>query len=78
MSAEDEQDFQAPEESSVFYKLYSLLDILLMVRSTVDIAQPRNDQRTFRVSETRDGWYSAILTCSRIEHFKHCLLQHEL
>ncbi|XP_022527930.2 little elongation complex subunit 2 [Astyanax mexicanus] len=48
VSAEDEQDYEAPTESSVFYKLYSLMDVLLMVRSTVDIAHPRHDQDTFR------------------------------
>lgn len=50
MSAEDEEDYEAPEEGSVLYKLYSLLDVLLMVRSTVSIAHPRHDQHTFRVS----------------------------
>ncbi|KAI4872212.1 hypothetical protein NFI96_031050 [Prochilodus magdalenae] len=47
-SAEDEADYEAPEEGSVLYKLYSLLDVLLMVRSTVEIAHPRHDQGTFR------------------------------
>lgn len=50
VSAEDEEDYEAPEEGSVLYKLYSLLDVLLMVRSTVSIAHPRHDQETFRVS----------------------------
>ncbi|KAK3558919.1 hypothetical protein QTP86_032183 [Hemibagrus guttatus] len=49
VSAEDEEDYDAPEEGSVLYKLYSLLDVLLMVRSTVSIAHPRHDQETFRV-----------------------------
>ncbi|GAA6105036.1 little elongation complex subunit 2 [Tachysurus ichikawai] len=48
VSAEDEEDYIAPEEGSVLYKLYSLLDVLLMVRSTVSIAHPRHDQETFR------------------------------
>ncbi|XP_060770852.1 little elongation complex subunit 2 isoform X2 [Neoarius graeffei] len=48
VSAEDEEDYEAPEEGSVLYKLYSLLDVLLMVRSTVSIAHPRHDQETFR------------------------------
>ncbi|KAF4081353.1 hypothetical protein AMELA_G00160400 [Ameiurus melas] len=48
VSAEDEEDYEAPEEGSVLYKLYSLLDVLLMVRSTVSIAHPRHDQHTFR------------------------------
>lgn len=51
VSAEDEEDYEAPEEGSVLYKLYSLLDVLLMVRSTVSIAHPRHDLETFRVSE---------------------------
>lgn len=50
VSAEDEEDYEAPEEGSVLYKLYSLVDVLLMVRSTVSIAHPRHDQHTFRVS----------------------------
>ncbi|XP_053496746.1 little elongation complex subunit 2 isoform X1 [Ictalurus furcatus] len=48
VSAEDEEDYEAPEEGSVLYKLYSLVDVLLMVRSTVSIAHPRHDQHTFR------------------------------
>ncbi|XP_046715293.1 little elongation complex subunit 2 isoform X2 [Silurus meridionalis] len=48
VSAEDEEDYEAPEEGSVLYKLYSLLDVLLMVRSSASIALPRHDQDTFR------------------------------
>ncbi|XP_053343331.1 little elongation complex subunit 2 isoform X1 [Clarias gariepinus] len=48
VSAEDEEDYEAPKEGSVLYKLYSLLDVLLMVRSSVSIAHPRHDQETFR------------------------------
>ncbi|KAK9952496.1 hypothetical protein ABG768_018335 [Culter alburnus] len=48
VSAEDEMDYDPPAEGSVLYKLYSLLDILLMVRSSVDIAHPRHDKKTFR------------------------------
>ncbi|XP_026118475.1 little elongation complex subunit 2-like isoform X1 [Carassius auratus] len=47
-SAEDEMDFDPPAEGSVLYKLYSLLDVLLLVRSSVDIAHPRHDKDTFR------------------------------
>lgn len=50
VSAEDEKDYDAPEEGSVLYKLYSLLDVLLMVRSTVSIALPKHDQEPFKVS----------------------------
>ncbi|XP_056595435.1 little elongation complex subunit 2 isoform X2 [Triplophysa dalaica] len=46
--AEDEVDFDPPAEGSVLYKLYSLHDILLMVRSSVLIAHPRHDRETFR------------------------------
>ncbi|KAI7811852.1 putative NMDA receptor-regulated protein 2, partial [Triplophysa rosa] len=46
--AEDELDFDPPAEGSVLYKLYSLHDILLMVRSSVPIAHPRHDRETFR------------------------------
>lgn len=55
VSAEDEEDCEAPEEGSVIYKLYSLLDVLLMVRSTVSIAHPRHDLETFRVSRNNPG-----------------------
>lgn len=47
-SAEDELDYDPPAEGSVFFKLYSLLDVLLMVRSSVDIAHPKHDRKTFR------------------------------
>ncbi|XP_065148168.1 little elongation complex subunit 2 [Paramisgurnus dabryanus] len=48
VSAEDELDFDPPAEGSVLYKLYSLQDILLMVRSSVPIAHPRHDRGNFR------------------------------
>lgn len=48
VSAEDEMDYDPPAEGSVLYKLYSLLDVLLMVRSSVDLAHPRHDKDTFR------------------------------
>ncbi|XP_052400421.1 little elongation complex subunit 2 isoform X2 [Carassius gibelio] len=48
VSAEDEMDYDPPAEGSVLYKLYSLLDVLLMVRSSVDVAHPRHDRDTFR------------------------------
>ncbi|KAM7003377.1 LOW QUALITY PROTEIN: little elongation complex subunit 2 [Tautogolabrus adspersus] len=39
--AEDEQDYEPPEEG-MFYKLYSLQDLLLMVRSSVSLTHSRN------------------------------------
>lgn len=48
ISAEDELDFDPPAEGSILYKLYSLHDVLLMVRSSVPIAHPRHDRETFR------------------------------
>uniref|UniRef100_A0A9J8A6S8 Interactor of little elongation complex ELL subunit 2 n=2 Tax=Cyprinus carpio TaxID=7962 RepID=A0A9J8A6S8_CYPCA len=48
VSAEDEMDYDPPAEGSILYKLYSLLDVLLMVRSSVTIAHPRHDKDTFR------------------------------
>ncbi|KAJ4938195.1 hypothetical protein JOQ06_002820 [Pogonophryne albipinna] len=46
--AEDEQDYVAPEEGNLLYKLYSLQDLLLMVRSSVSLTHSRrvgqNDQ----------------------------------
>lgn len=40
--AEDEQDYEAPEEGNLLYKLYSLQDLLLMVRSSVSLTHTRN------------------------------------
>uniref|UniRef100_A0A3Q3LEA2 Interactor of little elongator complex ELL subunit 2 n=1 Tax=Mastacembelus armatus TaxID=205130 RepID=A0A3Q3LEA2_9TELE len=40
--AEDEQDYDAPEEGNLLYKLYSLQDFLLMVRSSVLLTHTRN------------------------------------
>lgn len=40
--AEDENDYDAPEEGNVLYKLYSLQDLLLMVRSSVSLTHTRN------------------------------------
>lgn len=40
--AEDEQDYKAPEEGNLLYKLYSLQDLLVMVRSSVSLMHSRN------------------------------------
>jgi len=40
--AEDEQDYEAPVEGNLLYKLYSLQDLLLMVRSSVSLTHTRN------------------------------------
>lgn len=40
--AEDEQDYEAPVEGNVFYKLYSLQDLLLLVRSSVSLTHSRH------------------------------------
>lgn len=39
--AEDEQDYEAPKEGNLVYKLYSLQDLLLMVRSSVSLTHTR-------------------------------------
>ncbi|XP_059190269.1 little elongation complex subunit 2 isoform X2 [Centropristis striata] len=39
--AEDEQDYEAPEEGNLLYKLYSLQDLLVMVRSSVSQSHTR-------------------------------------
>ncbi|XP_041652514.1 little elongation complex subunit 2 isoform X2 [Cheilinus undulatus] len=41
-SAEDERDYEPPEEGNLLYKLYSLQDMLLMVRSSVSLCHTRN------------------------------------
>ncbi|XP_038124781.1 little elongation complex subunit 2 [Cyprinodon tularosa] len=40
--AEDEQDYEAPVEGNLLYKLYSLQDLLVMVRSSVSLTHSRN------------------------------------
>ncbi|XP_023278403.1 little elongation complex subunit 2-like [Seriola lalandi dorsalis] len=40
-SAEDEQDYKAPEKGNLLYKLYSLQDLLVMVRSSVSLTHSR-------------------------------------
>lgn len=40
--AEDEQDYEAPKEGNLIYKLYSLHDVLLMVRSSVALSHTRS------------------------------------
>uniref|UniRef100_A0A3Q4AK46 Little elongation complex subunit 2 C-terminal domain-containing protein n=1 Tax=Mola mola TaxID=94237 RepID=A0A3Q4AK46_MOLML len=40
-SAEDEQDYEAPQEGNLLYKLYSLQDLLIMVRSSVSLTHTR-------------------------------------
>ena len=40
-SAEDVQDYEAPERGNLLYKLYSLQDVLLMVRSSVNLTHTR-------------------------------------
>uniref|UniRef100_A0A3B5MYB9 Interactor of little elongator complex ELL subunit 2 n=1 Tax=Xiphophorus couchianus TaxID=32473 RepID=A0A3B5MYB9_9TELE len=39
--AEDEQDYEAPVEGNLLYKLYSLQDLLVMVRSSVSLTHTR-------------------------------------
>ncbi|XP_028970998.2 little elongation complex subunit 2 isoform X2 [Esox lucius] len=42
VGAEDEGDYTPPEEGNLLYKLYSLQDLLLLVRSHVSLAHTRN------------------------------------
>ncbi|XP_034541120.1 little elongation complex subunit 2 [Notolabrus celidotus] len=47
---EDEKDYEPPEKGSLLYKLYSLQDLLLMVRSSVPLTHSRkvgNNQNKF-------------------------------
>lgn len=39
--AEDEKDYDAPDEGNLLYKLYSLQDLLLLVRSSVALTHTR-------------------------------------
>ncbi|KAF7669189.1 hypothetical protein LDENG_00230760 [Lucifuga dentata] len=45
-SAEDEQDYEAPLEGNLLYKLYSLQELLLMVRSSVSLTHTRRTDST--------------------------------
>ncbi|XP_029953120.1 little elongation complex subunit 2 isoform X2 [Salarias fasciatus] len=40
-TAEDEQDYEAPVEGNLLYKLYSLQNMLLMVRSSISLTHSR-------------------------------------
>lgn len=40
-TTEDERDYERPEEGNVFYKLYSLDELLLMVRTSIDFTHSR-------------------------------------
>lgn len=42
IGAEDEKDYDAPKEGNLLYKLYSLQELLLMVRSSVSLTHTRN------------------------------------
>ncbi|XP_039990065.1 little elongation complex subunit 2 isoform X2 [Xiphias gladius] len=44
--AEDEQDYKAPEDGSLIYKLYSLQDLLVMVRSSLSLTHSRKVGRS--------------------------------
>ncbi|XP_054633332.1 little elongation complex subunit 2 isoform X2 [Dunckerocampus dactyliophorus] len=39
-SSEDERDYTAPEKGNLLYKLYTLQDLLIMVRTSVSLARP--------------------------------------
>ncbi|XP_077372997.1 little elongation complex subunit 2 [Festucalex cinctus] len=39
--SEDEQDYTSPETGNLLYKLYSLQDVLIIVRSSVCLARPK-------------------------------------
>lgn len=60
--AEDEQDYKAPEEGSVLYKLYSLQDLLLMVRSSIALTHTR------KVGSGQNQVYM-LSACSRVRFF---------
>lgn len=40
-ATEDEREYECPEEGNVFYKLYSLDELLLMVRTSIDFTRTR-------------------------------------
>ncbi|XP_077425661.1 little elongation complex subunit 2 isoform X2 [Vanacampus margaritifer] len=39
--SEDERDYTSPERGNLLYKLYSLQDVLIIVRSSVSLARPK-------------------------------------
>ncbi len=54
--AEDEQNYEAPEEGNLLYKLYSLQDLLLMVRSSVSLTHTR------KVGSSKNQVYMLVCT----------------
>ncbi|XP_053741718.1 little elongation complex subunit 2 isoform X1 [Synchiropus splendidus] len=60
--AEDEQDYKAPEEGNLLYKLYSLEDLLLMVRSSVSLTHTR------RVASSSTNQHVPVQVLPKLEY----------
>ncbi|TSM52299.1 Annexin A2 [Bagarius yarrelli] len=72
-------EYEGPEEGSVLYKLYSLLDVLLMVRSTVSSAHPRHDLEHLYACLPKLE-YQLCYGCESLTHTEACQLwaEHQL
>ncbi|XP_034735051.1 little elongation complex subunit 2 isoform X1 [Etheostoma cragini] len=60
--AEDEQDYKAPEEGNLLYKLYSLQDLLLMVCSSVSLTHTR------KVGQNSKNQYVPVHLLPKLEY----------
>ncbi|XP_039665198.1 little elongation complex subunit 2 isoform X3 [Perca fluviatilis] len=60
--AEDEQDYKAPEEGNLLYKLYSLQDLLLMVCSSVSLTHTR------KVGQNSQNQYVPVHVLPKLEY----------
>lgn len=63
--AEDEQDYEAPGEGNLLYKLYSLQDLLVMVRSSVSLTHTR------KVGSSQNQVYMLVCTHPPEFHFTY-------
>lgn len=60
--AEDEQDYKAPEKGNLLYKIYSLQDLLLMVRSSVSLTHSR------KVVSSQSNKYVPVHVLPKLEY----------
>ncbi|XP_029290395.1 LOW QUALITY PROTEIN: little elongation complex subunit 2 [Cottoperca gobio] len=60
--AENEQDYTAPEEGNLLYTLYSVQDLLLMVRSSVSLTHTR------RVNQNNQNQYVPVHVLPKLEY----------
>lgn len=66
MLAEDPSEYTAPEDGNLVYKLFSLDDLLLLVRCTVQNAEiwPRSHKNQ-RIKKVKIAFLGIFFTCTR-------------